>query len=430
MSFTLISAILRNPWYIDHEFVVSHAPIIGNLITKGPSRFPGNTSEDISKIPYTLSAASVAKVPGNIRDGYNYDHVPKQSKAVIPVKGVLLKEDQDDGCGYFVAGMNTLAKRIHDADMHDNIDAIILHFDSPGGTVDGTQALADAVKKTKKPTIAFVDGLLGSAAYFIASSCDRIIAENSSTLIGSIGTMMSLVDEQPYFEKLGFKIHNIVSDLSPDKNADYTSAQGGNYDPIKKNILNPFARIFQNYVKENRPNLSDSSIQGKVFLAEEALSRNLIDSIGPIESAIATIDELLSLPVNSTTKPKQIMENLPLLIDLLEVESLESTDEGTFFNQDQLLIIEERLATLDSAHSRLMESNEINLRLSGSLEKAENEIKSLEINVSELKSLPASHPASAASSSDRIPDASDTSIQSFENLSTNDAIAALRKGGF
>jgi protease-4 len=429
MSFPLVSAILRQSWYIDHDFVVAHAPLIGDLITKGPNRMPGNTSEDFSKIPYTLAAASVVKVQGNIRDGYNYDSVAENSKAVIPIKGVLLKDDQDDGCGYFVAGMNTLSKRIQDADSHSNISSIILHFDSPGGTVDGTHHLADVVKNTSKPIIAFVDGLLGSAAYFIASSCDKIIAENSSTLIGSIGTMISMVDEQPYFEKLGFKIHNIVSDLSPDKNADFMAAQKGDYKGIKQNLLNPFAKIFQDYVKENRPALEESSIQGKVFLADEALTRNLIDEIGSIDSAIAVIDELL-LPLASYSNPKQKMENLPLLIALLAVESLESTDEGVFLNQEQLLAIEQNLATIATERTTHQTQIDANASLTAANTLAKNENTGLQAQIKELKGLPGSAPAAAATTGDNVPDPIETSISAFENLSTNDAISALRKGGF
>ncbi|MHC1775687.1 MAG: S49 family peptidase [Lentimicrobium sp.] len=431
MSFLLLSAILRNPWYIDHDFVVSHAPLIANLLSKGPVRLQGPLSEELSRVPYTIAAASTVSVSGSIREGYNYDSIPKGSKAVIPIKGVLLKEDQDDGCGYFVAGMNTLAQRIHEADLHENINSIILHFDSPGGTVDGTHALADAVKNVQKPIVAFVDGMLGSAAYFIASSCDSIIAENTSALIGSIGTMISMVDEQPYFEKMGVKFHNIVSDLSPDKNADFMAAREGDYNPIKKNLLNPFAKIFQDYVQANRPELSGDSIQGKVFLAEEALKRKLIDSIGPIQSAVSALDQMTVLSGHSTnTKTRSTMKNLPLLIALLSVESLESTDEGVFLNEDQLQLIEQRIAAAIAQEKLLQTANDLNAGQSLEITNAKAEIVQLNEQIAGLKKLPAVIPAAAASSSDRIPDSSEDIIQACETLSTSDAIAAVRKGGY
>jgi ClpP class serine protease len=431
MSFLLLSAILRNPWYIDHDFVVSHAPLIANLLSKGPVHFPGTLPEDAGKVPYAIAAASAVSTMGSIREGYNYDSVPKGSKAVIPIKGILLKQDQDDGCGYFVAGMNTLAARIREADLHENIDSIILHFDSPGGTVDGTHALADAVKNVQKPIVAFVDGMLGSAAYFIASSCDRIIAENTSALIGSIGTMISMVDEQPYFEKLGVKFHNIVSDLSPHKNADFMAAHEGDYKPIKQNLLNPFAKIFQDYVQANRPKLSGDSIQGKVFLAEEAVGRNLIDGIGPIQSAVDALDQMILLSGHSTNaKTRSTMKNLPLLIALLAVESLESTDEGVFLNEDQLLLIEQRIAAANAADKLLQTANDLASGLALEVTSTKDKIVELNEQIAGLQKLPAVIPAAAASSSDRIPDSTEDIIQVCETLSTSDAIAAVRKGGY
>ena len=92
----------------------------------------------------------------------------------------------DQYCG--PAGMATIGNYIKTADKSEKIDAIILHIDSPGGTVDGTSDLAEIVKNTSKPILAFADGMMGSAAMWIGSATKEIIAANNKTQAGSIGT--------------------------------------------------------------------------------------------------------------------------------------------------------------------------------------------------------------------------------------------------
>ncbi len=75
-----------------------------------------------------------------------------------------------------------------------NIAAIVLQIDSPGGEVSGTQQLADVIKSVQKPVVAFVDGMMASAALWIGSAADEIIASTPQDIIGSIGTMMSFGD--------------------------------------------------------------------------------------------------------------------------------------------------------------------------------------------------------------------------------------------
>jgi len=431
MSYKLISSILRSPWYIDSDFVIAHASLVANLLTKGHVPVPGELAEEVSRMPYVVGASNAVSLPGNMRMGYDYDNAPKGAVAVIPVKGVLLKEDQNDGCGYFVAGMSTIALRLQEADNHQNIAGIILHVDTPGGTVDGTQVLADAIKNLQKPVVAFVDYMAGSAGYYIASSADHIIAQNTSALIGSIGTMISFADQQPYFEKMGVKFHNIVSDLSPDKNSDFAAAREGDYKPIKQNMLNPYAKIFQDYVVANRPQLKGDTLQGKVFLAEEALTRGLIDSIGPMEDAVLKLKELAQArqSIPSNYKPKNSMENLPLLIALLAVETLESTDEGVFLNQEQLASIEQRLAAAAIADSSLATASTTLADVQGQLAAANDTITERDARIVALAKGPAVIPAAVKTENDKPVDSADDFINSCASLSTGDAIALLRKSG-
>lgn len=464
MSIHLISAILRQPWYIEPDFVQAHAPLIAQFIQRGYVPVPGELREELSKKPYTIKApvtgstagaVAAAKIQGSLRSGYNYNEAPAGSKAVIPIKGVLLKEDQDDGCGYFVAGTQTIASRIREADQHPNINGIILNIDSPGGSVAGIQSLADTIKNTQKPIIAFVDGMAASAGYFAASAADYIMLENESISAGCIGTMISIIDTQPYFEAMGVKFHDIVSNLSPDKNADYYKALEGDYDPIKENTLDPLAKQFHDYVMAARPNIDKSALTGKMYFAADAQKLNLADEIGSIERAVQKLDEMAGITgpvaeaktgnqtIDPQPKPKNFtqMKNLPLLIALLAVDALEITDDGVFLNQTQLQTIEQRLAQALQAETDLTNANEahqtaidaVNAQLATAqeeLQEARNQVAERDTRIEELTKGPGEPPAGAAAQTDGHTDGEEDLNPVVAELPTNEAIAKLREAGF
>jgi protease-4 len=173
--------------------------------------------------------------------------------------------------------------------------------------------------------------------------------------------MVQFADMQPRWEKGGVKFHRINADQSLDKNKTFTDALKGDYSGIKTEQLNPLAEKFITAVKSNRPNLPDSVFTGKVFFADEALNLGLIDSIGTFDSAISVVTALAAAQYlnNSTTqpnsihnKPKTTTMDLPLLIALLQVSSIETTQEGAFLNVQQLEAIEAALAK----HSDEMQS--------------------------------------------------------------------------
>jgi signal peptide peptidase SppA len=346
MKFRILSALLRSAWAIDERFAIAHGGIVAGLINGLDFESSTDTeyTEEKNSLPYALFESS----PG--RKYSVFDEAPKGSIAVIPVRGPLMKDDEQD-CGVLSAGMDTLGTRVMEADQHPNISGIILYIDSPGGTVDGTQAFADKVKSCKTPVVTFVDGLMASAALWIGSSASRVIAQNSTTEIGSIGVMVQFADMQPMWEQEGVKFHRINADQSRDKNKTFTDALNGDYNGIKNEQLNPLAEQFIAAVKANRPNLPDSVFTGKVFFAEDALSLGLIDEIGSLDAAIAAVSALaysIDSSFNTTTStqfPKQILKtmDLPILISLLQVSAIETTDEGIYLNEQQLQAIENRL---------------------------------------------------------------------------------------
>jgi protease-4 len=433
MSYKLYSAILKSAWFIDPGFVESHLPIVADILTRNSvtSSVPKNKdlTEDENIQPYAIVGGKVVSTKGSLRRGIDYNDVPKGSIAVIPVRGPLMKEDEDD-CGYFIAGTATLSKRIQEADEHKNIIGIILHFDTPGGTIDGIQAFSDSIKASKKPIVGFVDGMCASAGLYAASSCDAIIAQDITAEIGSIGTMMAWADTQPYYEKMGVKFHEIYSTLSPDKNLSWREAREGKYDLAIKEGLDPYSKIFQNQVKTNRPQVKDDSMTGKMYMAEDALKRGLIDEIGGINVAAKKVEELAKAKAEApTNKTKQEMKQFPKLNSLLKLESLESTDEGCYLNEEQLQAVEDRITSAEASESELATAKTDLETVKAEVKTKDEQLAKNVKTIESLKEKPATTTAVAPTSSDSTSEESDSIITICETDDTATAAAKLKEMG-
>jgi signal peptide peptidase SppA len=263
------------------------------------------------------------------------------------MSGPLQKNDQF--CGPI--GTSTISKWIQEAEANVNIDGIILKVDSPGGTVDGTEDLARTIRNTKKPVVAYVDGLMASAAYWIGSSADEVIANGKTAMIGSIGTMIKLADIQPVLEKAGIKFHEIYATKSTDKNRAFNEAlKDGKYTSLIDEILDPLNEVFLSAVQKNRSgklSTKKNVLTGKVYMAEDAKKHGLIDKIGSMDDAIKSIRVL------TKNKNKARMSNTSKFAALSSLLGLgngfESTEDGIYLQVADI----QKLDNILSAYNQL-----------------------------------------------------------------------------
>jgi len=121
----------------------------------------------------------------------------------IPIRGVILGEEPDETSIFGNLGIvygYSIKETLRDAAKDSSIDGIILELETPGGTIFGSQAIADGVReyreKTGKPVLAFVAGISASGGMYSMAGADLILADHGS-LLGSIGVTMGA------FEYLG-----------------------------------------------------------------------------------------------------------------------------------------------------------------------------------------------------------------------------------
>lgn len=199
--------------------------------------------------------------------------------AIIPVGGPI-----GMGLGEFEKGagavdVDDIAAEIDDAESNDEVSAIILNFDTPGGMVTGTPELGQKILSVEKPIYAFTRGQLASAGYWLAASCDGIIATPSAD-IGCIGVCMSFMDLSKLADMAGIKVKVFGS-------GDYKGmgTPGTSLTPKQEMFLQQrtmdLADMFYSHVRSQRGQIDDGDMQGQSFKGQQAMDRGFVDDLMP-----------------------------------------------------------------------------------------------------------------------------------------------------
>ena len=168
--------------------------------------------------------------------------------------------------------------------------AIVLNIDSPGGQVTGTAELATHIAALPVPTVALVDGMAASAAYYLACACDEVVSIPSG-VAGSIGVVAMHIDASKFFADWGLNITLVTagegkadfSDTSPLSEAAQARLQA---------TVDEAYTSFVGFVAKRR-NKREATIREKwgahTYGAETAVELGLVDRVGSLESVYAAL---------------------------------------------------------------------------------------------------------------------------------------------
>lgn len=188
--------------------------------------------------------------------------------------------------------LDRLQADLRDLANDSSVDAILLHLDSPGGTTHGVRQTAKLIRQIReaKPVYAYTDTLMASAAYWIASACTAIYADEDSD-VGSIGVYSAVIDYCGWFEANGYKL-----ELFKNAGADYKALgiPGLPLTDKQRELLQAdvdgIANVFKSEVREGRGDVHDDTMRGQCFLGRAALDVNLIDfTADSLEEAVEHI---------------------------------------------------------------------------------------------------------------------------------------------
>lgn len=160
-----------------------------------------------------------------------------------------------------------------------NCRACILVIDSPGGMVQGIAGVAARISTCDKPIYAFSDGMICSAAYWVACATDGIFATADSD-IGCIGVFCYMLDQAARYAAAGVKPVLITSGIYKGMGApglSFTAAQLA----LLQSEIDDIAEKFYLHVEDMRGafNVSRKDMQGQSFTGEKAMDKGLMDGV-------------------------------------------------------------------------------------------------------------------------------------------------------
>lgn len=293
---------MRGTWLIEPTYAEAHIPYInsylaGNLPTKQLLEEDDDDQEadPLAKIGFALSATTDTGSAPQTRYSLDDPELPDNSVFVLDIRGAIFKESTC--CS---VGTEDYCKLLDQAYANEKIIGIVCLIDSPGGQLSGTPTLYDALRNPAKPTVSVInEGLMASAAYWLACGSDDIYATQKSDQVGSIGVFVQFEDRTKERELKGIKLISVYSDRSGQKNKPFRDALAGD-DTLLREDLNQAADLFREAVEQGRgarlkngkKGSADDVFEGGLFYASKALQLGLIDGFGNLSTAIERVSQL------------------------------------------------------------------------------------------------------------------------------------------
>ncbi|MBI5119740.1 MAG: signal peptide peptidase SppA [Rhodospirillales bacterium] len=206
-----------------------------------------------------------------------------------------------DGSKMMVAG--EIAEALADAGDDEDVAAIILRIDSPGGSYLASDTIWRAValaKEAGKPVIASIGDMAASGGYFVAMGADRILAQPGA-ITGSIGVFAGKMVITDFLTKLGVGFEEIDAGanaglLSP--NRPFTPGQRAKLSRMLDRIYADFTAKAGQGRKLDMAAM-DKVARGRVFTGEQALKAGLIDELGGFDAALAAARKAAKLDADA-----------------------------------------------------------------------------------------------------------------------------------
>lgn len=279
----------------------------------------------------SLKTISLAKYVHSF-DLNGKDERAEKSIAIVYASGAISPGKNTnplDASGIYA---RTLIRDLRAARDNDNVEAIILRIDSPGGSAfasDEIWAEIREVRKTK-PVYASMSDVAASGGYYIAMACDTIIA-HPSTITGSIGVIMSIPNFTGSVAKVGITIDTVS--LGP--SASFMNAGLPLTDGDKKTLRafgqGIYTRFVQKVAESRKMDTAAARklARGRVWTGTAAKEAGLVDVLGGLDVAIATAKKRIGVgandDVNIVLYPKQI-DNLSALLKMFGIEKDDEDD--------------------------------------------------------------------------------------------------------
>jgi len=204
-------------------------------------------------------------------------YVLENGTGVIPVAGVIGKGLSPLEKMMGSADVDAVSEAIDKMTSNPSVQRIAFHISSPGGTVTGVEELANKIRGLKLPTMAYTDSEMASAAYWIGSAADRVLAAPSAT-VGSIGVYMAIPDFSKAAEMQGIKMVVIKSGKFKGAGIEGTSLTADQVENLQASVDTIHAD-FKAAVQMKRKMVKADTMEGQTFNGKQAAQVGLVTGL-------------------------------------------------------------------------------------------------------------------------------------------------------
>jgi protease IV len=194
---------------------------------------------------------------------------------------------------------------LKEAQADNNVKAILIEINSPGGSAVASKEIYDEIRDAKKPTIAYFAEVAASGGYYVGAGTKYIVA-HQSTITGSIGARTSILNYAGLFEKLGLNEEVIKSGNLKD-----IGSGSRNLTELERKLLqtqiDEQLQLFKKDVEEAREGklnyaLFNEALDARILSAKQALRIGLVDEIGGFKAVLKKANEMAG---NKETDPEK-----------------------------------------------------------------------------------------------------------------------------
>lgn len=204
------------------------------------------------------------------------------------------------------AGGDTIAAALREAASIDEVKAVVLRVDSPGGAVTGSETIwreVSRIRSTGRPVVASMGGVAASGGYYVAMAADTIVA-NPATVTGSIGVVTGKLVARELKERLGIGSDRVRTNA----NADAWSVND-RFTPEQHALVEAEADLFYNdfvgrVARARGMSVADvdAVARGRVWTGADAYEHGLVDELGGLRTAVRRAKMLAGLDADAEVR--------------------------------------------------------------------------------------------------------------------------------
>ena len=226
--------------------------------------------------------------------------------AVITVAGPIVGGRGGPGLSPFgrsSAGGDTIAAALRQATADDDVKAVVLRVDSPGGSVTASETIWREVSRVRaagKPVVASMGSVAASGGYYVAMAAEVVLA-NPATITGSIGVITGKLVARELKDRLGVGSESLRTNANADAwsvNSPFTAEQHEMVEAEADLFYDDFVR---RVAEARKMSIEDVGIvaRGRVWTGADAIERGLVDELGGLRTAVRRAKVLAGLDIDA-----------------------------------------------------------------------------------------------------------------------------------